>query len=131
MIILAEATTQSVEAKVDGAKPPTTLDFINEMIGETQRAKAKVSVLGNSQMVHDCDKAYGLTLDYLNKAANMAKASGTPNTEEVKTNVKEALKAIDSCDYSYAESTRPTPFIVNNAELKALGNKCLHFDTKW
>ncbi|XVF43957.1 hypothetical protein PTKIN_Ptkin02bG0082300 [Pterospermum kingtungense] len=128
MVLLTDqATAQSVKAKADGAKPQTTLDFINEMISETQRAKAKVSVLGNSKMVHDCDKAYGLTLDYLDKAANMAKASGTPNTEELKTNVKEALKAIDSCDYSYAESTRPTPFIANNAELKALGAKCLQF----
>ena len=132
IILLADQATarrELLEAEVDGAANPTLEMVLNQLIGGTQRAKAKVPVLGNSQMVHDCDKAYGLSLENLNKAISLVKGSGK-DTGDLKAIILEALHAYDMCDYSFAQSTRPSPFIPNNADLKSLGSKCLQLASK-
>ncbi|XWS63694.1 hypothetical protein CRYUN_Cryun06bG0123600 [Craigia yunnanensis] len=125
----ATAQRELLEAKVDGAANPSLEMVLNELITGTQRAKAKVPVLGNSQMVHDCDKAYALSLDNLIKAMSLVKGSGE-DTGDLKAIILEALHAYDMCDYSFAQSTRPSPFIPNNADLKSLGSKCLELASK-
>ncbi|XVE74997.1 hypothetical protein DITRI_Ditri12bG0062400 [Diplodiscus trichospermus] len=125
----ATARREILEAKVDGAANPTLEMVLNQMISGTQRAKAKVPVLGNSRMVQDCDKAYSLSLGYLNKAIGVVKGSGK-DKGELKATILEALNAYEKCDNSFVQSTRPSPFIPNNANLKSLGAKCLQLASK-
>ena len=132
IILLADQATarrELLEAEVDGAANPTLEMVLNQLIGGTQRAKAKVPVLGNSQMVHDCDKAYALSLDNLNKAMGLVKGTGK-DTGDLKATILAALQDYDKCDYSFAQSTRPSPFIPNNENLKSLGAKCLELASK-
>ncbi|XVF48790.1 hypothetical protein PTKIN_Ptkin03bG0216900 [Pterospermum kingtungense] len=106
MILLAgQATVKNVEAKADRADDLTLPDLINELISQTQRAKAKVATLEDIKMVHDCNKAYDLALEFLNKVVDIMKIPGPPNIKELETNIKGAVKAYESCGYKYTEST--------------------------
>ncbi|XWS22627.1 hypothetical protein CRYUN_Cryun29cG0052400 [Craigia yunnanensis] len=127
----ATAGRELLQAETDGAanQKDTIESVINELISGTQRAKAKVPVLGNSQMVHECDKAYASSLDSLNKALALVKGTGK-DSEDLKASIAAALHAYDACDYVFAQSTRPSPFIPNNADLKSLGSKCLQLTSK-
>ncbi|XP_022775845.1 uncharacterized protein LOC111317673 [Durio zibethinus] len=132
MILLASQATARREllaAEVDGASNPTLEMVLNELISGTQLAKAKVPVLGNSQMVKDCDKAYATSLENLNKAMGLVKGTGE-DTGDLTATIMAALHAYDYCDYVFAQSTRPSPFIPNNADLKSLGSKCLRLTLK-
>ncbi|XVF02508.1 hypothetical protein REPUB_Repub04eG0181400 [Reevesia pubescens] len=119
----ATARRELEDIRVEG-KEPNLEKVINDLIGGTQRAKNKVSVLGNSKMVKVCDKAYGSALDKLNKALALVKGSGK-DAGDLKATVLAALKEYDVCDNVFAQSTRPSPFIPNNVDLKLLGSECL------
>ncbi|XVF03677.1 hypothetical protein REPUB_Repub05bG0014100 [Reevesia pubescens] len=72
---------------------------LNELISGTQSRKAKVTVLGNNQMVDDCDKAYATSLDNLNKAMGMVKGTGK-DTGDLKATILEAMHSYEKCDFS-------------------------------
>lgn len=102
---------QTIGSKTDDRQIKAHMvNILNEMISKTQEAKAKVAVLGNSKKVRDCDAAYGVSLEYFNKAVDIAKAPGIhkPQDEDIKRNILEALQAFYSCDYSFDKSNRPT-----------------------
>ncbi|XVE92372.1 hypothetical protein REPUB_Repub01dG0091700 [Reevesia pubescens] len=113
-----------LDVEINGNANPTLEMVLNELISGTQRAKVEVTILGNNQMVDDCDKAYAMSLDNLNKAMGMVKGTAK-DTRDLKATILEALHSYEKCDYSYAKSTMPSPFIPNNAELTILGAKCL------
>ncbi|WRX14760.1 Pectinesterase inhibitor domain - like 10 [Theobroma cacao] len=128
----ATARREILNAEVGGAaNPKDAVEMIlNELISSTQRAKNKVSVLGNSQMVQACDKAYASSLESLNKAMGLVKGTAGIDTGNLKASITAALHGYDNCDYAFAESTRPSPFIPNNANLKSLVSQCLELTSK-
>ncbi|GMI87764.1 hypothetical protein HRI_002445700 [Hibiscus trionum] len=99
---------------------------LKEMIGASERAKEKVPVVGNSQMVKDCNRTYGAAIEHLNKALALLQG-GIKTPEgflELETIVKEAMTDYEECDRVFAISSRPSPFIINDTYLKSLGSKC-------
>ncbi|KAK8522506.1 hypothetical protein V6N13_115472 [Hibiscus sabdariffa] len=99
---------------------------LKDMIGASERAKEKVLVVGNSQMVKDCNRTYGEAIEHLNKAMGLLQGGiKTPQGFlEFEAVVKEAMKDYEECDRVYATATRPSPFVINDTYLKSLGSKC-------
>ncbi|KAK8567669.1 hypothetical protein V6N13_105626 [Hibiscus sabdariffa] len=110
-----------------GSAPPNAnLEAsLQEMLGASERAKEKVLVVGNSQMVKECNKTYGDAIDHLNKALALAHGGiKTPQGfAELETIVKEAMKDYEECDRVFAVATRPSPFVINDTYLKSLASK--------
>ncbi|KAK8522507.1 hypothetical protein V6N13_115473 [Hibiscus sabdariffa] len=111
----------------DGDTPSDAIleAFLKEMLGASERAKEKVLVVGNSQMVKECNKTYGDAIDHLNKAVALVQGGiKTPQGfAELETIVKEAMKDYEECDRVFAVATRPSPFVINDTYLKSLGFK--------
>ncbi|XVF88407.1 hypothetical protein PTKIN_Ptkin19aG0048800 [Pterospermum kingtungense] len=59
----------------------------------------------SSKAKSDGAKAYGLSLDYLNKVVGMVKVRNPNDVKEIKTILKEVAKAFESSDYKDIEST--------------------------
>ncbi|GMI87761.1 hypothetical protein HRI_002445400 [Hibiscus trionum] len=99
---------------------------LKEMLGASERAKEKVPAVGNSQMVKECNRTYGAAIEHLNKALALLQGGiKTPQGFlELEAVVKEAMNDYEECDRVFAISTRPSPFIINDTYLKALGSKC-------
>ncbi|KAL4302167.1 hypothetical protein GQ457_10G025780 [Hibiscus cannabinus] len=110
----------------DGAPSDASLEaFLKEMLGASERAKEKVLVVGNSQMVKECNKTYGDAIDHLKKAVALVQG-GIKTSQgfmELETIVKEAMKDYEECDRVFAVATRPSPFVINDTYLKSLGFK--------
>ncbi|XVE85120.1 hypothetical protein DITRI_Ditri17bG0066400 [Diplodiscus trichospermus] len=64
-------------------------------------------------------------------STEQAKAKGAgKDGGDLKASINAALNGYETCDYAYAQSTRPSPFIPNNANLKALGSKILELSAQ-
>lgn len=132
LILLAGQVTarrELVEVQGRGLTDPTLEAKLIQMLEATERTKDKVPVLGNSEMVKYCDRAYGMSIGYLQQALGMLQRGikSPQGFKEIDSIVSIVLKAFEQCDHVFAVNAKPSPFGISNTELRSLGAMCKHY----